>query len=289
MAALTLERMAIEEVGLNPQRLAEAIHDQLARLDEAVPVYEIAAALDIEEIREQPLSHLEAALVTTPERDRGRVLLNSRSSRQRRRFSLSHELLHFLNPTHEQTSRDGFHCTRRDMSLSRGDQIGDRHRRQESEANDFAIELLTPRRRLKTFLRGSPGLGQVISMAAEFDISREAAARRFVDLHPDDLAVVFCKDGRFVYADCGRGFPRFSLRATEQCDLGKPDLGAISDFEEAIADNWLQSPPPACELFTQTLWQANGRSMTLLRLDQVDDDGPGFDDAFERFTGPRNH
>ena len=76
MMSVKLDRMAIEDVGLNPQRLAEAIHDQLARLDGAVPIYEIAAALDIDEIREQPLSNLEAALVTTPERDRGRILLN---------------------------------------------------------------------------------------------------------------------------------------------------------------------------------------------------------------------
>ncbi len=85
MMSVALDRMAIEEVGLNPQRLAEAIHDQLAGLEGTVPLYDIAAALDIEEIREQRLSNLEAALVTTPERDRGRVLLNSSSSRQRRR------------------------------------------------------------------------------------------------------------------------------------------------------------------------------------------------------------
>src|SRR5690242_4972028 len=130
MARLTLDRMAIEEAGLNPVRLAEAIHAQLGDREGAVPIQEIAASLDIDEIRERPLSNLEAALVTTPERDRGRVLLNSRSSRQRRRFSLGHELLHFLNPVHEQTSADGFHCTRRDMSMSSSDKIGDRHRRQ---------------------------------------------------------------------------------------------------------------------------------------------------------------
>jgi Zn-dependent peptidase ImmA (M78 family) len=285
MVSVALDRMAIEEVGLNSQGLAEAIHDQLARLDGAVPIYEIATALDIDEIRKQPLSKLEAALVTTPERDRGRILFNSRSNRQRRRFSLSHELLHFLNPTHEQTSMDGFRCTRRDMSLSSGDKIGDRHRRQESEANSFAIELLTPRRRLKSFLRGTPELALVVSMAGEFDISREVAARRFVELHPDDLAVVFCKDSRFVYAACGRDFPRLSLLADAQCDLGQPVQGTISGFDEVAPDDWLHAPQPACELLAQTLWQANGGSITLLRADQSDDDGPGFDDVFERFTG----
>ena len=167
MVLLTLDRMAIEEVGLNPQRLAEAIDDQLGELDGGVPVYEIAAALDIEEIREWPLSNLDGALITTPERDRGRVLLNLKSSVQRRRFSLSHELLHFLNPTHQQTSADGFHCTRRDMRISGDNKSSDRHKRQESEANRFAIELLTPRRRLKPFLTGTPDMKTVASMARE--------------------------------------------------------------------------------------------------------------------------
>ncbi|WP_244613804.1 ImmA/IrrE family metallo-endopeptidase [Nitrobacter winogradskyi] len=277
--------MAIEDVGLNPQRLAEAIHDQLAKIDGAVPIYEIAAALDIDEVREQPLCNLEAALVTTPERDRGSILLNSRSNRQRRRFSLSHELLHFLNPTHEQISIDGFRCTRQDMRLSSGDRIADRHRRQESEANSFAIELLTPRYRLKPFLRGATDLAHVVAMAKEFDISREAAARRFVELHPEDLAAVFCKDSRFVYAACGRDFPRLSITAGEQCDLGQAVQGTISSFDEVAPDDWLHAAQPACELSAQTLWQANGRSITLLRARQSDDDGPGFDDTFERFTG----
>src|SRR4051794_22817214 len=175
--------MAIEEVGLNPQRLAQAIHEQLDVQEGAVPIYEIVAALDIDEVRKEPLSNFEAALVTTRERDRGRILLNSRSSPQRRRFSLSHELLHFLNPTHEQTSQDGFHCSRRDMRIFGGDATGDVHRRQESEANSFAIELLAPRTHLKPFLRGTPGIRQVVAMAGELDISREAAARRFVEVH----------------------------------------------------------------------------------------------------------
>lgn len=288
MTRVTLDRMVIEDVGLNPQRLAQAIHSQLAGLNGAVPIYEIAAALDIDEIREEPLSNLEAALVTMPERDRGRILLNSRSNRQRRRFSLSHELLHFLNPTHEQTSVGGFECTRQDMRLSSGDRIADRHRRQESEANSFAIELLTPRHRLKPFLRGTPELAQVVAMAEEFDISREAAARRFVELHPHDLAVVFCKDNRFVYATCGREFPRLSVFRDAQCDLGQAVPGTMSDFDEVPPEDWFHFSQPACELSAQTLWQANGRSITLLRADQSDDDGPGFDDTFERFMGRQN-
>jgi Zn-dependent peptidase ImmA (M78 family) len=148
--SLKLDRMAIEEVGLNPQRLAKAIHIQIGNVDGPVPVYEIAQALDIHEIREQPLKNLEAALITTPERGFGSILLNSNSNSRRRRFSVGHELLHFLNPQHEQTSADGFLCSRKDMRASSAD-TRDRHLRQEGEANEFAIELLTPPQAAQAF------------------------------------------------------------------------------------------------------------------------------------------
>jgi hypothetical protein len=36
--ALELDRMAIEEVGANPERLAQAVHDQLPELHGALPL-----------------------------------------------------------------------------------------------------------------------------------------------------------------------------------------------------------------------------------------------------------
>jgi hypothetical protein len=62
----------------------------------------------------------------------------------------------------------------------------------------------------------------------------------------------------------------------------------MSDFDDVAPDDWLDAPRTACELSAQTLWQANGYSITLLRADQSDGDGPGFDDTFERFAGGRS-
>jgi Zn-dependent peptidase ImmA (M78 family) len=90
--ALELDRIAVEEAGANPERQAQAIHDQLAGLDRAVPVYEVARALDIEEIREEALTSFEGALIATPQKGRGSILVNKRSSRQRRRYTVGHEL-----------------------------------------------------------------------------------------------------------------------------------------------------------------------------------------------------
>jgi len=73
-----------------PEKLAAAIHRQLGERDGPVPVHAIARVLDIVEIRQEPIANLEGALITTPERDIGHILVNANSSWQRRRYSLSH-------------------------------------------------------------------------------------------------------------------------------------------------------------------------------------------------------
>lgn len=154
---LTLDRMALDDVGANPARLAQAIHDRLGSIPGAVPVHAIAHALDIVEIRVEPLFNLEGALVTTPERGHGQILVNAKSNPRRRRFTIGHELGHFLSPHHVMTADTGFECNRQDLRAGLQD-AGNRHRRQEAEANAFAIELLAPPQRLKLHLAGAPHL-----------------------------------------------------------------------------------------------------------------------------------
>jgi hypothetical protein len=201
--------MTIEEVGANPVRLAEAIHHQLGDRPGAVPVADIAKALDIVQIRIEPLTNFEGALVTTTERDTGSILVNHRSNPRRRRFTIGHELLHFLNPWHRPTSPDGFRCSQKDMTENRRN-ARDKHLRQEAEANAFAIELLAPRTRLQPYLRGEPDLSAVLSMSDDLEISREAAARRYVSCHDETSAAVFGRNGRFVYYEATAGFPGLS-------------------------------------------------------------------------------
>ena len=42
MSELKLDRMALDDVGVNPKRLAEAIHGQMGEGSGPVPIYEIA-------------------------------------------------------------------------------------------------------------------------------------------------------------------------------------------------------------------------------------------------------
>ena len=236
---LKLDRIAIEEVGLNPEKLALAIHRQLALTAGAVPVYAIARALDIEDIREEALVNLEGMLLTTPERSNGSILVNSRSSPERRRFSVGHELGHFLISTHQSVFVDGFKCSAKDMiEIGRAD---NQNLRQEAEANRFAISLLAPAHLLKRHLSRSPDLRHVLATAHELEISKEAAARRYVELHQEDLAVVFSLNGRMLYSSQGREFPRLMLRKGDLLpgNIHQIEMGHITHMDQVTASDWL--------------------------------------------------
>jgi hypothetical protein len=239
-------------------------------------------ALDIHEIREERLNHIEAALVTTPERDFGSILVNLNCSRQRRRFSVGHELCHFLNPLHRPTYREGFWCSHSDMFLAAHNN-SDRHVRQEAEANAFSIELLAPRSRVRPFLKAPPDLKEVVRAASDLDISRGAAARRYVELHDETLAAIFCGGGKFIYAQRNDEFPSLCLSKDQPVTLpGHREEGQISSFEDVNAADWVYRPQ-RIKLAAQTLFQQNGFSTTLLHLlDQEDDEQ--LDDTYDRFS-----
>jgi Zn-dependent peptidase ImmA (M78 family) len=284
--AIQLDRTALDDVGANPVRLAEAIHEQLGDRPAAVPIEAIAIALDIAEIRRESLTNIEAALITTRERDCGSILVNANSSRQRQRFSVGHELGHFLNPWHTQTATNGFYCSRSDM-IARTDTATNQYLRQEAEANAFAINLLAPRKRLRPYLSAGADLQNALKVAAELDLSREAAARRYVELHEDTLAVVFAKDDRLIYAARCDGFPALRVKKGDAiATAGDRGEGQPSRFEETEAADWL-SHPGRHHLLAQTLHQQAGYSITLLRAASLDDeDDPGIDDIYERLTRP---
>jgi Zn-dependent peptidase ImmA (M78 family) len=262
-------------VGGNPERLADAIHDQLSGLEGPVPVQEIALALDIEEIREEHLTSFEGALITSAERDRGAIVVNRRSPPQRRRFTVGHELGHFLNPWHKPTAATGFECTRADMIVTSG---VSGHLKQEAEANRFAIALLAPARRLASYLMRPADLEAVLALATDLDISKAAAVRRYVAIHDETLAVVFSRNDLVLYVDRQKEFPSLSIRQGDRLPLVvAEDDAALSWWEEADGRDWLKAGNDHA-LHAQRLQQAEGHAMTLLRAEarEDDDEQPGF-------------
>jgi Zn-dependent peptidase ImmA (M78 family) len=262
--------MEIEEAGPNPERLAAAIHAQLNLKSGPVPVREIAEALDIVEIRERSLIGLEGALITTRDRNVGAIAVNGKARPERRRFTLAHELGHFLNLWHEPKDPTGaFSCSRSDLGAgwrARPEASGQIN--QEIQANRFAIELLAPSRLVRPHLFGVLDLEKVLSMSAALAISREVAARRYAELHGLPTALVFSSDGVVRYVERHRDFPFVCCRPGQPLfDLPDP-VGddSISAHVEADARDWLARPDQAAVL-AQTLRQKGGYAITLLVLD----------------------
>ncbi len=281
---LQIDRMEIDDVGGNPTRLAAAVIKQFTNLTGRVPVREVAQALGIYEIREESLVGLEGALVTFDDKDGGFILVHSERSETRKRYTIAHELGHYVNPWHKATSPQGFRCRARDMSVERYKR-NDRAAKMEVEANEFAAELLMPPGLVATFLRRRAGadLEHILAMAEHFEVSKEAAARRYVVKVDEPSAVVFSKDRAIRYIKPHDDFPRLCVWNGDQLPAGclsvdcSAPAGLVSDWAEVDGHAWLENPGERaiCE---QTLAQQNGYRMTLLTLDDYSDEE---DDAWE--------
>ncbi len=277
-SALSLDRMAVEEVGANPERLAQAIHQQLGQRDGLVPVVAIARALDIVEIRAENLKSFEGALLMAPGRDFGSVLLNAASPRQRRRFTLAHELGHFLNALHEPPSEKFFACSQADMIAGvETSDLDDRHRRQEAEANRFAAELLMPGHLVRPHLSGRASIDAGLALATALDVSKAAALRRYVQLHDCPQAVLFARNGRLIYLVRHSAFPRLCLKKDAQLPLGS-DCDRIAPAE---TNDWL-AVPSRQSLVIERLSQSKGYEIVLIQAEGMTGSGLGGDHDDEK-------
>lgn len=277
--SLKLDRCEVECAGQgDPVRLAAAIHRQMPDAAGPVPVEDVALALDILSITEQPFAGIEAVLQTDAVKSFGAIGVKAGTRSTRRRYSIGHELGHFLNERHKPTAHGMFTCAASDLCNPFGEQ---RHVRQEREANIFAIELLTPRVRLGPILKRSADMERAMTIAERFEVSREAALRRYVDLHQEKLAVVFSKGERVIYAHRPDGFPRLMPGAGDAVGETPGAASAserITSLDEVDAESWLRDYD-GWTLFAQTLFQSDRYTATLLlaeRRDDEDRDEPRF-------------
>lgn len=122
----------------------------------------------------------------------------------RRRFSIAHELGHFHMPTHRK--RPSRPCRDEDMDARAATDYG---RKYEWEANDFAAELLMPK---TVFSRDSSGRDPVFREIVElagadmYDVSRTAAALRYVETTHEACALVCARDGIIEWVSKSQAF-----------------------------------------------------------------------------------
>lgn len=279
---MKLSRMDLDGSGSgSPRGLVAKILKAAPGLATPVPIEDMARQLDIKEIRDVATDSFVGALITDDARSDGFVLVQKGLHRVRRRFTIGHELCHFLLTSHKPPP-DGFRCSSADMRRWADKSAGGLHK-MEVEANEFASLILMPPPLWRTEMAkfGEPDVSQITALAKRFDVSKEAAARSYADYHEEKVAVVVVKQGAIdkVY----RNFARFPKLAVQRGDAVPNSsllhrvpgtIGLPSMLDEARPEAWLESewgkPLPA--LYEQVLHQQNGYAMVLLWAEDADDE-----------------
>jgi len=121
-------------------------------------------------------------------------------------------------------------------------------------------------------------------MRQEFDISREAAARRYAELHNEPVAIAFSKNGQLTYSVRSQSCPALCVRKNEQLSLPQAPKsgGAITEASNVQADDWAYRF--GGELTVQTLFQKEGFALTLLHFIPAEDEDAEIEDTYQRFS-----
>lgn len=275
---LTIDRMEIDDAGANPKNLAQAITKQLPDDIHSIPVREIAQAIDIYEIREERLDGLEGGLIVPEDKSEGAILVHIDRLETRKRYTIAHEIGHYVNPMHRASSEEGFRCSRKDMTVESA-KPGDKHAKMELEANQFAAELLMPDVLVNKFMHKRLGadIDHIVELAKLFEVSREAAARRYLARLDEPAAIVFSCAGKIRYVKKNDDFPRLSLwngdAIPSEClsSTSSAQIGRVTDVVETLGHLWLERSS-GISLGEQTLAQKDGYRMTLLTAETVAED-----------------
>ncbi|MCW5626699.1 MAG: ImmA/IrrE family metallo-endopeptidase, partial [Burkholderiales bacterium] len=174
-----------------PQQLVAEILRQNPALPVPVPLEELARLAGISKIEAFTSEGFEGTLITNDTKSDGAIFYSARGPRSRQRFTIGHELGHFLLPWHRQST---FRCVAEDIS-------GRARKDWEIQANEFSAELLMPTELVKLMLRrfGEPEMAHISQLARDFETSIEMTARRVVELNEYACAVVFSKDNIVRY------------------------------------------------------------------------------------------
>lgn len=92
-------RLDLDGLG-SPAALAARIHELEPQLSSRVPVDQLCLQLDIQSIGALETDGFEAAIIMDELKASGAILVAKGRSEERRRYSIAHELGHFLIPAH---------------------------------------------------------------------------------------------------------------------------------------------------------------------------------------------
>lgn len=292
---MEIDRIELADCG-SPEKIIAEIMRQMPDMPIPVPIEELATAVGITDIHRLETAGFEGGLVTQPERASGVILVNNNGSTQRQRFTIGHELGHYLIIAHQPARAGQFTCSKADMAIREAGRE-DRAWRMEMEANRFSAGMLMPLMRFKPDMRnlGTPSLEHVFTLAERYNMSKEATALHYA-LHQDAVcAVIISKDevvkriykpSRFPFIDVriGTRLPSTSLAA-------RLASGRQSDWDDVSSGVWLNVEPGGRHqsLQEQAYRLHGGWLMTLLIHpgdEDEDEDEGGIPDVFDVWENP---
>lgn len=252
---------------VRPEQLVAEILRQNPDLPIPVPLEELARVAGIAKIEALTSDGFEGALISNATKSEGAIFYSRNRPRTRQRFTIGHELGHFLLPWHRQST---FQCT--------ADEISSKTNKDwELQASQFSAELLMPAPLVKGRLAvmKDPQLSHILMLGREFETSVEMTARRMVELSDYVCAVVFSKDNAVRYSVWSEYFThRLCVRKGDRLPAKSPSRDVSSDadeWHELDAHWWLAEPRSGEELpetvYEQTVVQDNGFKVTLLSYD----------------------
>jgi len=250
----------------SPERLLAVILDHHRDWKPPVDVETFALSVGILEFRDLEVDGFIGALMTDLEKTKGIILSAAGMPTPRRRFTIAHELGHFLIPAHRGDKR----CTAKDLMESGRETL---HQKEEAQANRFAAGLLMPKPWFAGQIddMGSPDVSHLRPLASTYEVSLEAVANRYAELCSEACAFVFLRNGRVRYARASRSFPTLVLRTGDAVSI--PAAARATSWTRADASDWIRPDGSrAPDLRIQVLDQANGFQTVLLHIDANDDE-----------------
>jgi len=235
-----------------PERYARLLLSEL-RLTHADDLNRILAALRLK-VREREADSFEGALVCRMDRSKGVILLSdSIADEGRRRFTICHEIGHYILPGHGKTS-----CKSNEIE-SNSSRLSSR----EIEANRVASELLLPTGLVYPVVRNKKATFTLAKeLATTYRTSLTAAAIKIVEVTEEACALVWSTDNCSRWVKRNENFFKF-IPTGSLDDLTYAhrlfESRGISDNEGAVfADAWLNDGSPGnVQLWEESLYLPN--------------------------------
>jgi len=183
----------------------------------------------------------DGALLRVVGEPRGTVALRRTIAEEgRKRFTLAHEIGHYLLPNQQEALRP---CVPTEIESWSSENAG-----YEIDANTFAAEVLMPRERIVGALRVAPSLASAQQTATELGASLTAAALRLVELSSFRVALVVSRNGR---SEWYRASPEFG-RAV-RLGILEQRTGPAAYFRDAPLPLGVQGTPADAWLYDSNL------------------------------------